>query len=170
MPLSMYQASVPVFVQFLSALSGILDRAKAYAEARKLEPSVLLQTRLFPDMFPLVRQVRSATDHALTAGRIAGAELPKFSDNEASFEDLKERIAKTIDFLKSLKPAQIDGTEEKDITIQLGGGSRVFKGQPMLLSFAMPNFFFHTTTAYNILRHCGVEIGKRDFMGAPRPA
>jgi uncharacterized protein len=170
MTISMYQASVPVFVQTLTALSGVLDRAAAHAAARKIEPTVLLNTRLIPDMFSLARQVKATTDHALSAGRIAGVELPKLPDDESSFEALKDRIAKTVDFLKSLKPAQIDGTEDKDITIPLGREPRVFKGQALLLGFSTPNFYFHATTAYAILRSCGVDIGKRDFMGTPRPA
>jgi hypothetical protein len=168
MTISMYQASVPVFVQFLTGLSGVLDKAAAHAEAKKIDPSVLLNMRLYPDMFPLTRQVRTATDHAINAGgRLAGAELPTFANNEASIGELKERIAKTIDFLKGLEPAAIDGSEDKEIKITFpSGATREFTGQSFLLNQTLPNFFFHCTTAYDILRHCGVELGKRDFMGS----
>jgi len=156
MTISMYKASVPVFVQFLMSLSAVLDKAAAYAEAKKVEPAVLLNTRLAPDMFPLVRQVRAATDHAINAGgRLSGADMPSFSNTETTIPELKDRIAKTIDFLKSLKPAQIDGSEDE------------FTGQSLLLTNSLPNFYFHCTTAYDILRHCGIELGKRDFMGTP---
>jgi len=169
MTISMYQASVPIFVQFLTGLSAVLDKAAAFAEAKKVEPSVLLSTRLSPDMFPLVRQVRAATDHAISAcGRLAGAELPTFSNSEATIPELKDRIAKTVDFLKSLKPGQIDGSEGKEIKITFPSGAvREFTGQSLLLNNSLPNFYFHCTTAYDILRHCGVELGKRDFMGTP---
>ena len=169
MAISMYQCSVPVFVQFLTSLSAVLDKAAAYAEAKKVEPSVLLNTRLAPDMFPLVRQVRAATDHAVSAcGRLAGVDMPSFANTEASIPELKERIAKTIDFLKGLKPAQIDGSEGKEIKITVPSGAvREFTGQSLLLNNSLPNFYFHCTTAYDILRHCGIELGKRDFMGAP---
>ncbi len=169
MTISMYQASVPVFVQFLASLSAVLDKAAAHAEAKKIDPSVLLNTRLYPDMFPLVRQVRAATDHAVNAGgRLAGAELPAFTNTEASIPELKERIAKAIDFLRSLKPAEIDGCEAKEIKITFpSGATREFTGQSFLINQTLPNFYFHCTTAYDILRHCGVELGKRDFMGTP---
>ena len=169
MTISMYKASVPVFLQFLTSLSAMLDKAAAYAEAKKVEPAVLLNTRLAPDMFPLVRQVRAATDHAISAcGRLAGADLPSFSNTETTIPELKDRIAKTIDFLKSLKAAQIDGTEGKEIKITFPSGAiREFTGQSLLLNNSLPNFYFHCTTAYDILRHCGVELGKRDFMGTP---
>lgn len=169
MSLSMYQASVPVFVQHLTGLSGVLDKAAAHAAARKIEPATLLTMRLYPDMFTMARQVRAATDHAMSAGRLAGVELPKLPEDDSSFDGLKARIAAAIAFLNTLKPAQVDGTEEKEITIPMGSNTRVFKGQPLLLGFSLPNFFFHATTAYAILRHAGVEVGKRDFMGA-RPS
>jgi uncharacterized protein len=169
MTISMYKTSVPIFVQFLTSLSAVLDKASAYAEAKKVDPSVLLNTRLAPDMFPLMRQVRAATDHATNAcGRLAGAEMPSFSNTETSIPELKDRIAKTIDFLKGLKPAQIDGTEDKEIKITFpSGATREFTGQSLLLTNSLPNFFFHCTTAYDILRHCGIELGKRDFVGTP---
>ena len=165
MTLSMYQASVPVFVKSLTALSSVLDKAVAHASARKIEPTVLTHMRLYPDMFPMFRQVRAATDHATgAAGRLAGVELPKLPDGE-SLDELKLRVTKAVEFLNSLTAAQIEGSEEKEITLQLGQRSASFKGQAYLLQFAIPNFFFHYTTGYNILRHAGVEIGKRDFMG-----
>jgi hypothetical protein len=169
MTISMYKASVPIFVQFLTSLSAVLDKAAAHAEAKKIDPAVLLNTRLYPDMFPLVRQVREATNHAASAcGRVAGADLPTFTNTEASVQELKERIAKTIDFIKGLNPVQIDGTEDKEITIKFpSGAERKFTGQVLLLNFCLPNFYFHYTTAYDILRNCGVEVGKRDFMGTP---
>jgi len=167
MSLSMYQACVPVFVQRLSALAKILDKAAAHAEARKIDPAALLNARLFPDMFPLVRQVQLATDFAKgCAGRLAGVELPRYADEEKSFGELKQRIEKTLAFLKGLSAAQIDGTEEKEITFPIAGTPTTFKGQQYLLHSAMPNFYFHVTTAYAILRHNGVEIGKRDFTAS----
>ena len=169
MTISLYKASAPVFVQFLTSLSAVLDKAAVHAEAKKIDPAVLLNTRLTPDMYPLLRQVREATNHAVSAcGRLAGADLPTFTNTEASIAELKERITKSIDFIKGLKPAQIDGTEDKEITFKFpSGAERKFTGQALLLNFCLPNFYFHYTTAYNILRHCGVEVGKRDFMGTP---
>ena len=164
MTISLYKTSVPIFMQFLTSLSATLDKAAAFAEAKKIDPAVLLNTRLAPDMFPLVRQVRAVTDHALNAGgRLAGVELPKFANDETTIPQLKDRIAKTIDFLKGLKPEQIDGTEDKEIKIVFpSGASRDFTGQSLLLNNSLPNFYFHCTTAYDILRHCGVELGKGD--------
>jgi hypothetical protein len=169
MTISMYKASVPIVVQFLTGLSAVLDKAAAFAEAKKVDPSVLLNMRLAPDMFPLVRQVRAATDHAINGcGRLAGAELPSFSNNETSLAELKEGIDKTIGFLKRLKPAQVDGSEDKEIKFTLPTGAvREFRGQSLLLNNSLPHFYFHCTTAYDILRHAGVELGKRDFMGTP---
>jgi hypothetical protein len=167
MTLSMYQASVPPFLQMLASLQGILDKAEAFAEARKIEPSVLLNTRLTPDMFPLVRQVQLAADFAKGgAGRIAGVELPSYPDTETSFAELRTRIAKTVDFIHSLKPAQIDGHESREVTIPIAGQPHKFTAQDYLIKFALPNFYFHHTTAYAILRQCGLEIGKRDYLGA----
>jgi hypothetical protein len=168
MTISMYKTSVPIFVQFLTSMSAVLDKTAAHCEAKKIEPAALLNMRLYPDMFPLVRQVRAVTDHAISGtARLAGAELITFPNNEASFPEVKDRIAKTIDFVKSFKPAQIDGTEDKEIVVKFSSGERKFNGQTFLLNFCLPNFYFHATTAYNILRHCGIEIGKRDFMGTP---
>jgi hypothetical protein len=165
----MYKISVPIFVQFLTSLSAVLDKTAAYAEAKKVEPSVLLNTRLAPDLFPLGRQVRAATDHAINAGgRLAGVALPELPNADATIPELKDRIAKTIDFLKGLKPAQIDGSEDKEIKITFPSGAvREFTGQTLLLNNSLPNFYFHCTTAYDIARHCGIELGKRDFMGTP---
>jgi hypothetical protein len=167
--MSMYQASVPVFVQMLNALSGILGKAESFATEHKVEASVLLNYRLSPDMFPLARQVQTAADFAKDAtARLAGVEFPKFENTEASFAELKARIAKTLDYIGGFKPAQIDGSEEREVTLTLGGNPVVFKGQPYLMKFVLPNFFFHCTTAYGIARHCGVAVGKRDFLGAFR--
>ena len=169
MPVSMYTVSVPVFIQHLNGLSGVLDKAAAWAAARKVNEADLLNMRLSPDMFTLARQVRAATDHAANAaGRLSGKELLKFTNDETTIAQLKERIAKTIDYLKSVKPSEIDGTEGKDISITFPSGqTRQFTGQSLLLGNSLPNFYFHATTAYDIIRQCGVEIGKRDFMGTP---
>jgi uncharacterized protein len=168
MAISMFKASAPIFVQFLTSLSAVLDKAAAHAETKKIGPSVLLNTRLYPDMFPLLRQVRAATDHAMNAcGRLAGVELPSFANTENSIPELKDRIGKAIEFIKSIKPAQIDGSEDKEITMKFASGERKFTGQSLLLNFCLPNFYFHAITAYDILRHCGIEVGKRDFMGTP---
>jgi hypothetical protein len=163
----MYQASIPVFRQMLGSLAAILAKAEAYAVERKIDPSVLLQTRLCLDMFPLVRQVQIASDSAKSAaGNLAGVEIPRFEDVEASFPELGERIARTERYLHGFRPDQIDGTEDKDVTLNLGGHQVTFKGQQYLLGFATPNFYFHISMAYAILRQCGVGIGKRDFLGS----
>jgi uncharacterized protein len=168
MTISMYRASVPVFLQMLPALSGVLDKGSAFAAAKKIDPSVLLNGRLAPDMFPLTRQVQIASDFAKgTVSRLAGKEPPKYEDNEASFDELKDRIAKTVDLIKGFSPSQIDGSEERDITIMIGGKPQSFKGENYLVAFALPNFFFHVTSAYAVLRHNGVELGKGDYMRAP---
>jgi hypothetical protein len=164
----MYQASAPRFINILTNLSAILDKAQAHAEAKKIEPAALTDARLFPDMLPMKRQVQIACDSAKGAvARLAGTEVPMHEDTEQSFAELRARIAKTIDFIKTVKPAQLDGTEEKTIHLKLGGREVDFKGMQYLLGHAMPNFYFHVTTAYNILRHNGVEIGKRDYIGTP---
>ena len=166
MPVSMYSVSIPVFMQHLNGLSGVLDKAAAWAAARKVNEADLLNMRLSPDMFPLVRQVRAATDHAANAaGRLSGKELLKFANDETTIAQLKERIAKTIAYLKSVKASEVDGTEGKDISIASPNGNRQFTGQNLLLGNALPNFYFHATTAYDIIRQCGVELGKGDFMG-----
>jgi hypothetical protein len=171
MAFTIYQASIPVFQRRLLALSAIIDKAAAFAEARRIEPAVLLNARLAPDMFPLVRQVQTATDHAKGASaRLAGLEVPRFADTESNFEELKARIAKTLEFIDAIEPVALDGAEDRDVTLMIGGKERTMKGAFYLLNSAMPNFYFHVTTAYAILRHNGVEVGKTDFMGsAPRP-
>jgi hypothetical protein len=165
MPITMYSGSVPVFLQLLPAASSCLDKAQSFAEARKFDAAQLLSCKLAPDMFPFARQLQQATNHALAPGRIAGVELPKLSDSIATIADLKQRIATVIDFLKGIQPAQMDGKEDSEVTVQLGPNTRVFKAQVLLYHHALPNFYFHTTTAYDILRQHGVELGKRDFMG-----
>ena len=168
MSISMYQASAPRFANMLNNLSALLDKAQAHCEAKKIDPTVLTAWRLAPDMFPLSRQVQIACDTAKGAvARLAGAEIPKHEDTEKTFAELKERIAKTVAFIKGFKAAQIDGSEEKDILLKLQGRDVTFKGMQYLLGFAYPNFYFHVTTSYDILRHNGVEIGKRDFIGTP---
>jgi uncharacterized protein len=167
MSLSMYQASVPVFQRTLGALDKILDKAAAYAAERKIDPAVLLSARLYPDMFPLTRQVQIATDHAKGASaRLAGAAVPSFEDNEKTFAELKARIGKTLDFVGTFRPAQIDGSEGRDISLKAGPRELTFKGQDYLLFFVLPNFYFHSATAFGILRHNGVSIGKLDFLNA----
>src|SRR5262245_6967209 len=166
MSLSMYQASVPAFVQVLMALAKVLEKAEAHAAARKIDPAVLLGCRLAPDMFPLSRQVQTVCDMAKgAAARLAGVEVPSWPDNETTFAGLRERIGKTVDFVRSFKPAQIDGSEGREVTLKLGGNPVTFKGQSHLVHFVLPNFYFHATAAYAILRHNGVELGKRDFLG-----
>ena len=169
MAITMYSASVPVFTQLLTGLNGVIDKGVAQADARKLDHTTLLNWRLYPDMFTLGRQVRQACEHALGAGRAAGVAVPQFPEADATFADMKSRIAKTIEFLGTLKPNQLDGKEDSQITIPMGGQPRQFKAQNYLYHLAMPNFYFHITTAYNILRSLGIEIGKRDFMG-PMPS
>ena len=167
MPISMYHASVPAFLQMLSSLAAILDKAEAYALERKIDPAVLLGWRLAPDMLALTRQVQIATDHAKgCCARLAGVEVPKYPDDETTFADLRARIARTMDFVRGFEPSDIDGSEGRDIMITAGSRELRFKGQQYLVNFALPNFYFHVTTAYNILRHCGLPIGKRDYMGA----
>ena len=167
MSLSMFQASVPPAMRLLNSLSAILDKVAAHCEERKIDPAVLLQFRLYPDMFPLVRQVQIATDMAKGGvARLAGAEIPSYADTETSFEELKARLKKTIDFINGFSAAQIDGAEDRTITIRTGGQDRQFTGSDYLLGFVLPNVHFHATTTYAILRHCGVELGKKDYTGA----
>ncbi len=167
MPLSMSAASSAAFLQGLKGLSGVLDKARAYVEAKGIDADALLKARLYPDMLPMTRQVQIACDFAKGAvARLAGADMPNFEDTETSFADLKARVEKTIAYISSIDPAAIDGSEDKDISLVRRGETFVFKGQPYLLEQALPNFWFHVTTAYAILRHNGVEIGKKDFLAA----
>lgn len=167
MTLSMYQLAVPPFVQGLGALSAVLAKAEAFAATRKFDPVVLLSSRLAPDMFPLSRQVQIACDFAKsTVARLASVEVPSWKDDEKTIADLRGRIARTLDFVRSFKSGQIDGSEERDVTITLAGKPISLKGQPYLVHFVLPNFYFHCTVAYAVLRHNGVELGKRDFMGS----
>ena len=161
----MFDQSVPVFVHFLKSLSAILKKAEAHCEARKIDPAVMLTMRLFPDMFTLTRQIQIATDAAKGAGaRLAGIAVPSFPDTEKTFAEIQARITKTIDFLNSLKKEQIEGSETRDVTIKVQGNDLTFKGAAYLETWAKPNFFFHITTAYAILRSNGVEIGKGDYL------
>jgi hypothetical protein len=166
MTISMYQASVPLFKSMLNNLSEILLKAQAYADKKKIEEKVLLETRLFPDMFPLVRQVQIATDIAKSgAARLAGIKAPVFEDNETSLFALRERIAKVQTFLNTLSPEQIDGSEEREVRFAIREHQFEFAGQNYLTMWVLPNLFFHITTAYNLLRHNGLDIGKRDYLG-----
>lgn len=168
MTISMYQASVPHFVNILGNLSKILDKAQAHIDTRKLDDATLTTYRLFPDMLPMARQVQIACDAAKgVVARLAGVEIPVHEDNEKTLAELKARIAKTIVFVQSVTPEQIDGTEDKDIVIKRGDKETHYKGMQFLLGHAIPNFYFHVTTTYNILRHNGIEIGKRDYIGNP---
>jgi uncharacterized protein len=166
-PQSMSAASIPVFETGLNALSAVLDKGAAFAAAKKFEPAVLLNSRLAPDMFDLSRQVQVVTDQARRgAARLAGVEAPSYEDNETTIDQLKARLAKTVAYLKTLDPKQIDAAADRQITIPLGGGrTGQMKGDEYLNHFLLPNFYFHLTAAYAILRHCGVDIGKRDFLG-----
>lgn len=171
MSLSMYQASVPSFVQAFENLTKILEKAEAYATAKKFDSTVLVTARLAPDMLPLAKQVQIATDIAKgCAARLAGEEVPSYEDNETTIPELRARLAKTIAFLKSLDAKTIDGSEDKQITLKMQGKDVTFVGQPYLVHFVVPNVFFHVTTAYAILRHNGVEIGKMDYIGELKTA
>ncbi len=164
--LSMYDAAIPPLKRTLSNLSAILKKGEDYADAKKVEHAVLLNARLFPDMYPLTRQVQIATDMSKgAAARLAGVEIPKYEDNETSFAELQDRIAKTIAFIETIKPAQLEGAETRDITIAVRKIELKFTGLAYLLKWVLPNVYFHVTTAYNILRHNGVELGKTDFLG-----
>ena len=167
MSLSMYDTSAPRLARMLRNLDAILGRAATHAAAKKIDPAVLLGARLFPDMLPMAKQVQIATDHAKGAvARLAGAEVPRYEDTEQSFDELRARIAKTIAFVESFAPAQFEGSEERSIALRVGGKDWSFSGRDYLLGFALPNFYFHVVTAYNILRHNGIEIGKSDYLGA----
>ena len=168
MSLSMYAVSVPVFQQLLTALGGVLAKAETHAAERKIEPAALLQSRLFPDMFTLARQVQVACDFATSvSARLAGAEVPAYEGGDQTFADLQQRIAATLAFLGGLDAAQFEGSEEREVVLRPGTPKeRRIGGQAYLVSYGLPQFFFHVTTAYDLLRHNGVEIGKKDFMGA----
>ncbi|MEK7436717.1 MAG: DUF1993 family protein [Pseudomonadota bacterium] len=168
MTISMYQASAPRFVNMLNNLSAVLDKAQAHADAKKIDPLVFTSSRLYPNMLPFMNQVRIACDNAKGAvARLAGVEIPKHEDTEQNFADLKARIDKTVAFVESIQAAQIDGSEDQEIALKLGATEVKFKGMQYLLGFALPNFYFHVTTAYDILRHNGVELAKRDYIGNP---
>lgn len=164
--MSMYQAAIPGMIRSLKALSGVLAKGEASAEDRGIDPAVLLGARLAPDMFPLTRQVQIASDTAKRVPSVlSGRETPAWPDTEASFAELEARLAKTIEYMESFKPADIDGSEERKFTLKLGALEVDFVGLPYLINFAIPNFYFHVATAYDILRHNGVPVGKRDFLG-----
>jgi hypothetical protein len=166
MTISMYQATVPTITRSLANLAAILEKGAAHAEAKKIEPAVLVGSRLYPDMLPLAKQVQIASDISKGgAARLAQVEPPAFEDKETTFAELIERLRKTIAFLETLKPQQIDGSEERTVTWQTRTATKSMQGQPYLLNHVLPNVFFHVATAYDILRHNGVEIGKQDFLG-----
>lgn len=167
MTISMYQASVPPLIHSLNNLAAILEKGAAHAEVRKIDPAVLIGSRLYPDMFPLGRQVQIASDTARRgAARLAGLEAPKMEDDETTFADLIVRLQNTIAYLKTMTPEQIDGSEQKSITVPVGRDrTLVFEGLSYLIYFILPNVYFHVTTTYDILRHCGVELGKSDYLG-----
>ena len=167
MSLTMFQASVPVCTQILGGLAGVLAKAEAHAASRKIDEAALLTARLYPDMFHFTRQVQAATDFGRNApGRLAGMELLSLPNTETSFAELRARVATAIAWIGTLTPEQIDGTEDKEISFSAGTRTMSFSGRQYLLQFCLPHFFFHTTTAYDILRHNGVELGNRDFVGS----
>jgi len=166
MTISMHQASAPRFARMLRNLSAILGKAQAHCEAKKLDAAALTTYRLYPDMFPFARQVQIACDQAKGAmARLAGVEPPKHEDTEQTFAELQARIAKSLDFVESVQPAQLEGSETREVVLKLRSGELKFKGVDYLFNHAYPNFYFHVTTAYAILRHNGVELGKKDFVG-----
>ena len=166
MSFSIYDASLPVFARALTSLSGVLAKGEAHAEARKIAPEVFLNARLAPDMFPLSKQVQVASDMAKGgAARLAGADLPAYPDDEKTFAELQARITKTIDFVQSFNPAHLAGAETRQVVLKSPTRELTFTGQTYLLNFVLPNLYFHVTTAYDILRHNGVELGKMDFIG-----
>jgi len=166
MSLSMYQASVPQFIRMLTNLIGILEKGAAHCDARKIDPLALTQYRLYPDMFNLARQIQTACDHARNAAaRLAGQEAPRLENTEQTFPELIGRVRDTIAYLETFKAGQIDGTEDREVVVKRGETVNTYRGQDYLVQRALPNFYFHVTTAYDILRHNGVELGKRDFIG-----
>ncbi|KJH76042.1 MULTISPECIES: DUF1993 family protein [Pseudomonas] len=168
MTISLYDASIPVFTQMLTALSDVLKKAEAHASAKNIDPNALLQARLFPDMFPLVRQVQIAVDFAKgVSSRLAEIEVPKYEDTETTFAELQALLTKVLGYIGEIKPEQINGQEGIEIVTRPGTPKeKRFTGQAYLLTYGLPQFFFHVTTAYALLRHNGVEVGKRDYMGA----
>ncbi len=170
MPLSIYDASVPAFVNMLKALSAILGKAAAHAEAKKIDPAVLVNDRLAPDMFPLSRQIQIATDGVKGgAARLAGIEVPSYPDTETTLEELKARIARTVAFLEGIDRSRFDGAEDRSVTMKVGPSEMTFPARVFLFEFVIPNFYFHATTTYAILRHNGVEMGKQDFLAGLAP-
>lgn len=169
MTISMYQASVPCLTRTLNNLVGILTKGQAYAEAKSIDPTILLNSRLYPDMFPLTRQIQIASDIARRGvANLAGIEAPAIEDTETTFPELIDRLQKAIAYLETFTAEQIDGTETKDVTVPAGGGETItMQGWPFLSFVVLPNVYFHVVTAYDILRHNGVEVGKRDFLGRP---
>lgn len=166
MPMTFYQASIPQFIQTLTSLSGMLDKAEAYATEKKIDQAALLGMRLHPTMWALGKQVQSASAWAArTGGYLSGQTPPAMEDNEKTIAELKARVAKAIDFLKSIKASDVDGHEEREFTVKLGANEMKFKGMNFLQYFALPNFMFHATTAYNIMRQSGIDLAKRDFLG-----
>ncbi len=166
MSISMYQISVPVFTRMLTNLAAIIEKAAAHCEEKKIDPAVLINYRLYPDMFAFAKQIQIATDAARNGtAYLAGDDPPKFDNTEQSFAELAERVNKTIAFVNTYRPEQIDGSEEKDVVIKRGETTVTYKGQAYLLNRVLPNFFFHITTAYDILRHNGVALGKKDYLG-----
>jgi hypothetical protein len=166
MAISMHQISISIFLRHLNGLAGCLKKAKAHYAEKKYDESTLLGYRFYPDMFNFVKQVQAATDHARKCSALlAGQEAAVYDDSEKSLADLIARVEKTVVELNALKPAQVDGSEDKTVKVQSRAGEQTFKGLDLLLARSMPNFYFHTTTAYDIMRHNGVEIGKKDFMG-----
>ena len=165
MAISLYSGFVPVCLQLLGGLKTVLQKAEEHATAQKWDTATVLNLRLYPDMFTLERQVRQVCNHALGAGRVAGVALPSLPDQDNSWAEMQSRIDKTLDFVKGLRADQLDGKEDSEVTLVQGGQERKLRAQAYLYHLAMPNFYFHTTTAYNILRSLGIVLGKRDFMG-----
>ena len=164
--MSTYDLTVPAFLQILGALSGVLGKAEAHCKAKNIQPDVLLSARLYPDMFPLTRQIQTVCDFAAkSCARLTGSEVPTTQDTEKSFAELGQRIAKTIDYVKTFKPAQFDGAETRNVELKFPNATFNFTGKDYFLNFVVPNFYFHYTTAYAILRHNGVQVGKGDFLG-----
>jgi hypothetical protein len=164
--MSFYDATVPAFLQILGSLSGLLTKAEAHCKAKNIQPEVLLSARLYPDMLPLTRQIQLACDFAAKGcARLTHSEVPSTPDTEKTFEELRQRLAKASDYVKAFKPAQFEGADARDVTFPVGPTNMTLKGQQFLTAFAFPNFYFHAATAHGILRHNGVEVGKRDFLG-----